>query len=181
MQTTQDQSSQFEKAPHTSLPLEIDRVFDAPVSLVFAAFKTSEAIKAWWWPNGLYADRVDFDFRENGRYFINMKGAPRGGGGMTGHFEKIIDNEQIVMTDKFADVNGNAISAKQADMPGDWPDTIYITFDFENLGENRSRFHLSQSGIPNDQHKDCIQGWSESFDKLENYLRGAAGGNQHLT
>lgn len=178
MQTTQDknrQSGAHKNSTPQSRLLEIDREFDVPVSRLFEAFKTSEALKIWWWPKELYADRVDYDFREGGKYVINMKGNvpdEHQSGGMTGRIEEIAENKRIVMTDSFADENGRAISAKEANMPGDWPEMIYITFDFESVGEERSRLHLSQEGIPNEMQKDCMQGWNESFDKLENYLAG---------
>lgn len=174
-QTNKNQSSKLSKhklsTPQAKL-LEIERTFSVPVETLFSAFTSSEALKMWWWPKGMYADRIDFNFREGGEYFINMKGFDGGGGGMTGRFEEIIPNERIVMTDQFADANGRAISAAEAGMPGVWTDLIYITFEFESLGENSSRFHLSQNGIPNELQADCIQGWKESFNKLEKYLSG---------
>ena len=72
------------------------------IARLFEAFASAEALKAWWWPNGLHADRIDYDFREGGRYFINMKGQVQGkdvSGGMTGQFEEIVENERIVLTD----------------------------------------------------------------------------------
>ncbi len=152
--------------------LELTRDFSVPIEQLYAAFTDGEVIKEWWWPKGLHADRVEFDFHEGGRYFINMKGFEKGGGGMTGRFEEIILNQLIVMTDQFADENGKPISAKEAKMPGSWPDLIYITFEFEANDENSSSLHLYQTGIPNEVQKDCMQGWSESFDKLEDYLIG---------
>ena len=159
-------------APQPKL-LEIRREFQVPVARLFEAFATAEALKAWWWPNGLHADRIDFDFREGGRYFISMKGQVQGkdaSGGMTGEFEEIVENERIVMTDSFADEKGRAISAQEAGMPGQWPEQISITFEFEAAGKEASRFRLAQQGIPDEMQKDCVQGWSESFDKLEKYL-----------
>jgi uncharacterized protein YndB with AHSA1/START domain len=175
MQTSQDKSNQVSlhknSTPQAKL-LIIEREFDVPVEQLFEAFATAENVKIWWWPKGLYADHVDLDFREGGKFFINMKGFDQGGDGMTGRFEKIVENESIVMTDQFADEKGNAISAKEANMPGEWPEVGYITFEFSAVDENTSRFHLSQEGVPNELQKDCIQGWTESFDKLENYLSG---------
>lgn len=168
-QKNKSSSAHKNSTPQSHL-LEIDREMNAPLEKVFAAFKTPEAIKAWWWPNGLYATKVEIDFREGGRYFINMKGFEQGGGGMTGTFAEIKENELIVMTDQFSDENGKAISAKEAKMPGEWPELIYITFEFSAVNKHTSRFHLSQEGIPNELQRDCIQGWSESFDKLEEYL-----------
>lgn len=153
--------------------LEIRREYHVPVARLFEAFTSADAIKAWWWPDGLHADKVDYDFREGGRYFIGMKGQVEGKdatGGMTGEFEEIEPNELIVMTDSFADDTGKAISAQEAGMPGQWPEEIYITFEFEAAGESESRLRLAQDGIPDEVQKDCIRGWSESFDKLERYL-----------
>ena len=175
MQTSQEKNKSVSHKNSTSRAdlLEIDRTFHVPVERLFAAFSSAEAIKAWWWPKDLFTDHVELDFREGGRYFINMKGYEQGGGGMTGKFEEIVPNRLLVMTDRFADENGRAISAKEAKMPGEWPEMVYITFEFKSLSKGSSRFHLSQEGIPNELQKDCIQGWSQSFDKLEKYLNEA--------
>jgi len=173
MQTKQQKQNQPEGSVPTPKLLEIRREFQATKVDLFQAFASAEALKAWWWPDGLHADRIDLDFREGGRYFINMKGKVQGkdaSGGMTGEFEEIVENERIVMSDHFADEKGRAISANEAGMPGRWPEQITITFEFERAGEAGSRFRLAQQGIPEEMQKDCVQGWSESFDKLERYL-----------
>jgi uncharacterized protein YndB with AHSA1/START domain len=51
-----------------------------------------------------------------------------------------------------------------------WSQPILITFEFEATGKDASWLRLTQEGIPDEVQKDCIQGWSESFDKLEQYL-----------
>ncbi|MEO8371910.1 MAG: SRPBCC domain-containing protein [Candidatus Solibacter sp.] len=176
MQTRQDkrnQSSTAEGSAPTPKLLEIRRDFQVPVALLYEAFTSAEALKSWWWPDGLHAGRIDFDFREGGQYFISMKGRVQGkdaSGGMTGEFEEIVENQRIVMTDSFADEKGRVISAHEAGMPGQWPEQISITFEFEAAGKAASRFRLVQQGIPDEMQKDCVQGWSESFDKLERYL-----------
>lgn len=173
MQMSQERdsaSSVHKNSNPQSKLLEIERTFNVPVNRLFDAFTTTEALRAWWWPKTLFSDHIDLDFREGGRYFINMKGFEGGGGGMTGHYEEIVKNERIVMTDQFADKEGHPISAEKAKMKGVWPKLIYITFEFQSVDENKSSFKLAQEGIPNEMQKDCIQGWSESFDKLETYL-----------
>ncbi len=168
------QKNTFSTAHKNSTPqsrlVEIEREYDVPVRDLFVAFKTADAIKAWWWPQELYADHVEIDFRQGGHYFINMKGSDIGGSGMTGQFEEIIENKLIVMSDHFADEKGRAITAQEAKMPGVWPEKDFITLEFDAVGEKSSRLRLSQEGIPNEAQKDCIQGWSEMFEKLENYL-----------
>jgi len=176
MQTSQLEQNQHSIGEGSALNpklLEVRRQFQAPVARLFEAFTSAEALKAWWWPNGLHADRIDYDFREGGKYFINMSGKVQGkdaSGGMMGEFKKIVQDELIVMTDSFADQNGRAISAREAGMSGEWPEIITITFAFEPAGESASRLHLAQQGIPEEMQKDCVQGWSESFDKLVRYL-----------
>lgn len=165
-----NQSKEYKNSVPQSKLLVIERKFHVPVDQLYDAFKNVEALKVWWWPKGLHSDHIDFDFREGGRYFINMKGLDVGGGGMTGQFVEIVEKERIVMTDQFADAEGHPITAQEAKIPGVWPELIYITFDFGQVDENTSRFTLFQQGIPNEAQKDCIQGWSESFDKLEKYL-----------
>lgn len=151
-------------------PLSIERLFDVSVDQLFNAFKSERILKMWWWPQGFFADHVELDFRVGGRYFINMKGFDHGDGGMTGEFTEIIENARIVMSDRFADIHGRAITAREAKMPGVWPETIMITFEFERVDLTRTRFRLTQTGIPTELQKDCVQGWSQSFEKLENFL-----------
>ncbi len=172
MQTSQSKTEtpSYKNSTTESKLLVIDRRFDVPVEKLFNSFASSDEIKVWWWPQGMYADQVEWEFKNGGRYFINMKGYEKGGGGMTGQFKEIVPNKLLVMTDKFADEKGNAISAEEADMPGKWPEEAFITFEFEAINDHSSRFKLSQQGIPNELQKDCIQGWMESFDKLEIHL-----------
>ncbi|MBC7539651.1 MAG: SRPBCC domain-containing protein [Bacteriovorax sp.] len=174
MQTTHIGKQHFHEYKDSTLNSElivIDRKFYVPVEELFQAFSTPEALKEWWWPKKLYSDHIDLDFRETGEYFINMKGFDHGGGGMTGQFLEIVINERIVMQDQFADARGKAITAKQAKMPGEWPEMCYITFDFFSEDKNTSSLKLSQQGVPNEAQKDCIKGWTSMFDKLEKFLK----------
>lgn len=166
MQTSQE--NHRSSTPQSNL-LQLKHEYAVPVEQLFAAFTTPEALKRWWWPNGVDADRIDLEFREGGGFFISMRGN-KNFHGMTGEFEEIVPNERLVMTDQFADENGRPISAKEAKMPGEWADVCYITFDFDSLDANRSRVRLSQQGIPNEMQKDCLRGWTEMFEKLERYL-----------
>ena len=59
-------------------------------------------------------------------------------------------------------------------MPGQWPEEITITFEFEAASSHTSRLRLAQTGIPDEMQRDCVQGWSESFGKLERHLNDQA-------
>jgi uncharacterized protein YndB with AHSA1/START domain len=173
MQTTQDRgtSTSIHKKPTPESDLlVIQRTFNVPVEDLYLTFTTPEDIQAWWWPQGLFADKLEYDFREGGHYFIRWKSDDGKFGGMSGEFEEIVNNKRIVMAGGFADENGRAISAQQAGMSGVWPETGYITFEFNADRDGVSRVTLSQQGVPNEGQKDCKKGWSQMFDKLEKYL-----------
>ena len=173
MDNVQQKTPPYTKNKNTtndSTLIESQREFKVPVDRLFKAFTHSEAIKAWWWPNGLRAGRADIDFKIGGHYFINMEGSGPSKGGMTGQFEEIVENKLIVMTDQFADKEGRAISAVDAKMPGQWPEKVYITFEFASINNTASRLNFTQQGIPKEMYDDCMKGWTEMFDKLERYL-----------
>lgn len=172
MQVSQEKQPAQNKnlSPETNL-IEVERVINTPVDQLFNAFSNSEAIDAWWWPEGLFCDTAEIDFVEGGRYFINMKGHDLSLGGMTGRYEEIVTNKLIRMTDQFANEHGQPISAQEANIPGEWPETVHIVFAFDDLGKNKSRVKLTQEGIPPEAQKDCILGWNQMFDKLERFLK----------
>jgi uncharacterized protein YndB with AHSA1/START domain len=167
---TENQFAQHLNSTSQSQLIVIERDFSAPIEKVFDAFINPETLKIWWWPKGLYSDYIEMDFREGGKFFINMKGISGKGGGMTGEFEEIVKNERIVISDQFADEKDQPLTAKDVDMPGEWPEKVYTTYEFSSIDANKTHFKLSQQGVPNEAQRDCYQGWNESFDKLENYL-----------
>ncbi len=173
MQTNQESKKDtlsFNAPLPESKLLKINRRYDVPLEELFHAFTTSEGLKKWWWPSAYHSDHVELAFKKGGKYFINIKGSAHGEGGMCGEFKEIVQNKRIVMTDHFADSSGKAISAEEAGIPGLWPETVIITFDFYPIEKYSSRFTLSQQGIPKEMQKDCLEGWNESFEKLERYL-----------
>ena len=63
MQTNQGEQNQHSRGAKVTnfnpKLLEIRRQIRAPVARLFEAFTSAKALKAWWWPNGLHADRID--------------------------------------------------------------------------------------------------------------------------
>lgn len=171
MQTSQEKQPSLNKTLSEINLIEIEREINVPVDQLFGAFANAEAIEAWWWPEGIYSDNTEFDFVVGGRYFINMKGHDNCLGGMTGRFEEIVPGKRIVMTDLFANEDGQPISPEEANIPGVWPDFIIDTFEFESLSGNKSRVKLSQQGVPPEAHKECTKSWNQMFDKLERHLK----------
>lgn len=153
--------------------LVITRIFDAPRELVFKAWTEPERVKRWWGPKGFTAPVCEIDLCPGGAWFSCMR-SPNGkeywGKGV---YREVVEPERIVCTDSFADEEGNAVSPQAYGMGPDWPEEALITATFEELA-GKTGFTLRHGPIrPGPERDMCHQGWSESLDKLEDYLEKA--------
>jgi len=161
----------------TEHELIIERVFDAPRELVWKAWTEPEQVMRWWGPKGFTAPAAKIDFRVGGKYLNCMRG-PAGTDfdkdfWSTGVYREIVPLERIVCTDSFADEHGNVVPASHYGMAGDFPLEMLVTVTFEEQG-GKTKLTLHHAGIPAGEHRDgANQGWSESLDKLAEYLAKA--------
>lgn len=169
VQTSTDTTTgTYHKKNLPSSPLvEITRTFYAPVERVWKAWSDPELIKEWWGPVGYSCPRAKMDFREGGKYLFAMQGPDGNVIWSTGVFEEIIPMEKIVWTDQFCDKDGKPLLAKDVGIPGEWPDKLYVTIEFEGLNNNQTIMIISHEGIPKEMHDDCVEGWKSSVDKLQ--------------
>lgn len=160
-----------ENRPTFSSPVvHIERTFHAPVERVWQAWSNVELIKQWWGPKEYSAPEAKIDFRVGGKYLFAMKGPDQKVVWSGGVCKEIIPNKKIVWTDHFADKDGNIVSAASVGMPGDWPEDLRVTIQFESVSPQETKMVLDHEGIPKDMHDDCVAGWGESIDKLQKLL-----------
>jgi uncharacterized protein YndB with AHSA1/START domain len=101
--------------------LVITRVFDAPRELVFEAWTEPEHFVRWWGPKGYTTPFCKIDLRPGGVVHHCMR-SPEGREVWTkGIFREIVVPERIVLTDSFADAEGNVVSPMHYGMSPDWP------------------------------------------------------------
>lgn len=150
--------------------LTLTRIFHAPREIVFRAFSDPEQMKRWWGPKGFTLPICEVDFRVGGRSFSCMR-SPEGKDYCgVGVYKEIVEPERIVVTDSFADENRNIVPATDYGMNSDMPLEMLITVTLENVVEG-TMLTLTHEGIPpGDDREDARQGWSESLDKLSEYL-----------
>jgi uncharacterized protein YndB with AHSA1/START domain len=148
----------------------IDRVFAIPVAKVWRAWTDPESMKKWWGPNGFTCPTSTIDARQGGKYLNCMRSSDGQDFWSTGFFKEFVPNKKLVLTDSFSDSKGNIISASELNMPGKWPLEMMIAVNFEE-DNGQTKMRLRHKGIPSEMHDDCIKGWNESFDKLENNIR----------
>jgi uncharacterized protein YndB with AHSA1/START domain len=152
--------------------LTITRVFDAPRELVWKAWTEPERVKRWWGPKGFTSPVIKIDLRVGGEYLSCMRSPEGQDFWGKGIFREIVAPERLVMTDSFADKEGNTVPASYYGMSGDWPLEMLVTVTFEEQ-EGKTKLTLKHSGIEGISAMDrdnMEQGWSQSFDKLSVYL-----------
>jgi uncharacterized protein YndB with AHSA1/START domain len=150
--------------------LLITRVFDAPRELVWKAWTDPQQVKRWWGPKNFTTPFAKIDLRVGGVSLTCMRSPDGKDYWSTGVYREIIKPERIVCTDSFADEKGNVVPATHYGMSADFPLEMLVTVTFEAL-EGKTKLTLIHVGIPAGADRDgAKQGWSESFDKLAEYL-----------
>jgi len=146
--------------------LTITRLFDAPREAVWKAWTSTEFLKKWWGPKLFTAPVIKSDLRVGGKYLYCMRGPDGKDYWSTGVYRDIVPLERLVMTDSFADENGNVVPASHYGMTGDWPAALLVTVLFEEIN-GRTKVTLLHEGLPAGMMREMTEtGWSESFDKL---------------
>lgn len=150
--------------------LILTRVFDAPRELVFKAWTQPQRMKQWWGPKGFTCPVCTIDLHPGGEIFTCMR-SPEGKDYWSKcKYKEIEVPQRIVCTDSFADEHGNIVSPQDYGMSFDWPTEALITVIFTEHGR-MTRLMLQHSPLNPGQERDmCQQGWTESLDKLDDYL-----------
>jgi len=154
--------------------LEIVRVFDAPRELVWKAWTEPERMMRWFGPKEYTAPVVKIDLRVGGKSLICMRSPEGQDYWNVGTYREIVPPERLVVTDSFADPDGNVVPATYYGMGEDMPLEMLVTVTFDDLGGGKTRMTLRHEGMPVTAIEGgAEQGWSESFDKLAASLAAA--------
>lgn len=149
----------------------ITRIFNAPRELVWKAWTDPQHFKRWWGPKDYTCPFCELDLRVGGTY-LNCMRSPEGKEYWgTGVFREIIPMERLVFTDSFADEHGNVVPATHYGMGPDFPLEMLVIVTFEDQ-DGKTKMTLEHIGILSVPDSEGMQqGWSESFDKLDESLR----------
>jgi uncharacterized protein YndB with AHSA1/START domain len=157
------------------MELVITRVFDTPRELVFKAWTEPERLKRWWGPKGFSTPYCKIDLRPGGVFFYCMRSPDGLDVWVKGVFREIVVPERIVLTDAFADAEGNVVPPTHYGMSPEWPLETLLTVTFEeHAGGKKTKLTLRHAGIPPGAERDgAQQGWLETVDRLAEYLAKA--------
>jgi uncharacterized protein YndB with AHSA1/START domain len=154
--------------------LLIERIFNAPRELVWKAWTEPERMMRWWGPRDYSCPSCEIDFRVGGVWLGCMRSPEGQEIWSTGVYREIEPLERFVITDSFADADGNVVPATHYGMPADIPMEMLVSVTFEDVG-GKTRMTLRHEGLPAGEMIDGANvGWNESLDKLAESLRAAS-------
>lgn len=154
--------------------LTLERVFDAPPSLVFQVFSQAEHLKHWWGPKGWTVPYCKVDFRVGGEWHYCMKCEDKEQGdfyGMEswgkGIYKEIVNNEKIAYTDYFSDAEGNL----SQEMPVTEATLLFESFEGKTKLINIAVYDTAEA-LKTVLDMGMEQGIGETWDRLSEYLVG---------
>lgn len=157
-----------------SQEVQILRIFDAPRELVFKFWTEPERLMRWWGPKGYTIPCAHIDLKVGGEFFCCMK-SPQGQDLWSkGIFKEIALSEKLVITDSFADKDGNIVPASYYGMSSEWAIEMLIKVTFHAFDGEKTKLVLKHTGIEgmsDIDRENMRKGWNESFDKLVSILK----------
>lgn len=141
--------------------LAIDRVFDAPLELVWSAWADPKHAAQWWGPHGCTILLYEQDFRTGGTFRIHLS-APDGKICRDeGIFEEVVSQQRFT---RFSTVT--VVGAT-------WFE-VRIAIAFAPIGEKTSvsirHSFYNLAPAAGDARRGARQGWGETFDRLAAHL-----------
>jgi uncharacterized protein YndB with AHSA1/START domain len=155
--------------------LVVRRVFDAPRELVFKAWTQPEHLVRWWGPNGYTTPSCTIDFRRGGAWHLCMRSPEGVDLWCGGVYREIVEPEQIVCTDSFLDEEGNPVGPAYYGLSPEGPSEMLITVTFtEHEGKTTLTIRQTVGSTPPSERQGMQQGWTETLDRLADYVEGGA-------
>jgi uncharacterized protein YndB with AHSA1/START domain len=151
----------------------LDRLFNAPLNLVWRAWTDPALLHRWYGPN-VETIIHKFDLRPGGIWLNEMKWGDKSDFSKM-EFQDIVPREKLVWNHSSTDATWN--SAPNPMMP-DWPRTLLTTVTFANSGK-ATKVRLTQTPVdPTEAEWSCFakvmsrmdKGWGSGYAILDNIL-----------
>lgn len=137
--------------------LVLKRTFPGSCEELFTMWTKDERLKQWFAPGKEMTIPVaECDAREGGTYRIVMQNADGGTHSPSGVYEKVVANELLVFSWKWAD---SELKTR-------------VRVEFRALGDDETELTLTHEGFPDPEMKDKHeQGWTGCFARLAETLQ----------
>lgn len=136
--------------------LVLTRILPASRQKVFAAWTVAAQVKRWFCPSeGMTVPVAELDVREGGTYRLVIEDTKGQTYSPSGIYEKIVPNEQLVFSWKWAD--SELITR--------------VTVDLRALSDNETELMLTHEGFPDTAIRDRHdKGWEGCLAKLTDVI-----------
>ncbi len=135
--------------------LTIEKVFNAPIQVVWDAWTQSEHILKWWAPNGMDIKVIQHDFKVGGKWKYSMS-MPNGGEFISaGTYREIIELKKIITSADFKPMTENVELQTYFEADGD-----KTKFTFKVI-------HPTPEYCKQQEEMGFYNGWGSAFDRLE--------------
>lgn len=155
----------------------INRSFAAPIDVVFEMWTNPKHFSQWIPPTGFKMNFIRADIKTGGSTFSFMTDGGNIKMYARANYLEITKPTRIVYTQQFCDENENISRHPLAPI---WPETMLTTILLSEEGPDRTRVTVTWEthGPTSPEELDVFikskggmnQGWTGSFDKLEDYL-----------
>jgi uncharacterized protein YndB with AHSA1/START domain len=136
--------------PTSGLKLVIERVINAPCTMVFKAWTDPKQMVQWWSPVDIECRSVTADLKIGGSYRIHMV-SKEGDHIAIGTYQEIVPNKRLRFTWQWEHYA--------------MPDSV-VTVEFEDLGK-ATHLTLTQVGLPDREDADSHHhGWTTAIEKF---------------
>ena len=149
----------------------LERVFDAPIELVWKMWTDPDSFAAWYGPAGATVPVAELDVRPGGPRRVCMAVGPREMW-FTGQHLEVAEPTRLVYTETIADEHGNPMSPEALGLPPKTPGTTEVTVVLETVNGG-TRITLTHAGVP--AESGAARGWNAALDKLAANLCAATG------
>ena len=138
--------------------LSLEKIFDAPIALVWEAWTSSEHIVKWWTPPGMDLKIIEHNFKTGGKWKYTMT-MPDGTEFISeGTYKEIVEMEKIVTSADFRPMTEN----------------VELHAYFEQL-DNKTKFtfsvvHETEEYCKQQEKMGFYNGWGSAFERLESLV-----------
>lgn len=153
------------------------RSFEAPLNTVWEAWTDPKHVAQWLAPTGSTMEYIKADIKPGGTSFYMMSNNDYKMYGKI-HYKEITKPSKLVYTQVFCDEKENITRHPMAPT---WPETMLTTILFDAEDDNRTRVSIrwevdgNATAVERETFSKAktgmTDGWSGSFDKLEDYLK----------
>lgn len=150
--------------------VRIQKVFDAPIDVVWRMWTDPEMFKQWYGPMGMTVPTAEMDVVVGGHRKICMEmKTPERTMSMwfTGVYKEVMRPSRLVYTESMCDQDGTIISAESMGMPEGHPDITEVIVDLTEDG-GKTTMTMVHVGVPEGTAGEG--GWNQAIDKLDRFV-----------